>query len=201
MSSTSKVSIKCPFRIKLFLTSLQSIKCESLEPLIEFSSSDSEGIQIVVETNCYTSEWHIVRILHKSKKWCHTIQKHTQAKYKLLVVRHGKPIAAPTCKGQKCKYKGTTIEIEEFWFCLDQILRCVMGPKHSHVLTQPEILEVWHVLTDTNLTHTEVIELEEAGLCLQSNVPISPRRLLTPSLWNDKHVCRSCKAPTENHRN
>ena len=30
-----------------------------------------------------------------------------------------------------------------------------------------QILEVWHVLIGTILTHIEVIELEEAGFCLQ----------------------------------
>ena len=49
-----------------------------------------------------------------------------------------------------------------------------MGPKRSHVLTQPEIPEVWHVLTGTNITRTEVIELEEVGFYLQFNVPIFP---------------------------
>ena len=111
-------------------------------------------IQGVVETDCDASEWHIARISHKSKKWCHAIQTHTQAKCKLLVVRHGKPTAAPTYKGQKREYKGTTIQSEDFWFCADQIARCVMGPKRSHVLTRPDILEVWHVLTGTNLSRT-----------------------------------------------
>ena len=134
-----------------------------------------------MQTNCDTLEWHVARILHKSKKQCHTIQKHTQAKCKLLVVRHGKPTVAPIYKGQKHEYKGTTIKIKEFWFCVEQIMCCVMGPKCSHVLTRPKILEVWLVLTGTNLTHTEVIKLEEAGICLLSSVPISPRRFLSSS--------------------
>ena len=96
------------------LINLQGIKRESLELLIELSSSNYEGIQTMVETDCDTSEWHIARILHKSKKRRHGIQKHTQAKCKLLVVRHGKPTTTPTYKGQKREYKGTTIDIEKF---------------------------------------------------------------------------------------
>ena len=80
----------------------------------------------------------------------------------------------PYLQRAKVEYKGISIEIKEFWFCLDQIARCVMGPKRSHVLTQPEIPEVWHVLTGTNITRTEVIELEEVGFYLQFNVPIFP---------------------------
>ena len=100
-------------------------------------------------------------------------------KCKLLVVRHEKPTVAPSYKGHKRKYKGTTIEINEFWFCPDQIACWVMGPKHSQVLTWPKILEVWHVLTGTNFILTEVIELEEVGFFLQFNVLISPRRFLS----------------------
>ena len=117
------------------LINVQGIKRESLELLIKLSSNDYEGIQIVVETNCDTSELYIARILHKSKKRCHAIQKHTQAKCKFLVVRHGKSTIALTYKGQKHEYKGITIEIKKFWFCLDQIAHCVIRPKHSHVLT------------------------------------------------------------------
>ena len=39
-----------------------------------------------------------------------------QVKCKSLVVGHGTPTVAPTYKGQKCKYKGTTFEIKEFGF-------------------------------------------------------------------------------------
>ena len=100
----------------------------------------------------------------------------------MLVVRHGKPIVASTYKGKKREYKGTTIEIEEFWFCPDPIACCVMGPKRSYVLTRPEILEIWHVLTSTNLTRTKGIELEEFRFHVQSSVPIFPRRLLSSSI-------------------
>ena len=46
-----------------------------------------------------------------------------------------------------------------------------MGPNLSHVLTLPEIPEVWLVLTSTNLTRTRVIELEEVGFCLHPTCP------------------------------
>jgi hypothetical protein len=178
--------------------------------------------QSVMETDCDTSEWHIARLSHKSRKQCHAIQKYTQAKCKLLIVRHGISTAAPTYRGQKREYKGTAVQTEDFWFCADQIARCVMGPKRSHVLTRPEIPEIWPVLIGTNLSRTEIIEFEEAGFRLQSSIPMSPRRLFTssrifePMLWthprpahaeripsirNGKQVRRSSKAPTENHRN
>ena len=54
-------------------------------------------------------------------------------------------------------------------------------PKHSHVLTGPEILKVWHVFIGINRTHTEVIELEEFRFYLQSRMSIFPRQLLSSS--------------------
>ena len=101
-------------------------------------------------------------------------------------------------------------------------MHCVKGPEQSHVLTQSEIPKVWPILIGTNLTCNEVIELENIGFCLQSSVYIFPWWLLSSrlrfehvmwthprpthakrihSLWNGKQVCRSCKIPTENHRN
>ena len=136
-TSSVKYPLVRPVRVKspssahsdnAILINLQGIKCEFLEPLIELPSSDYEGIQTVVETSYDTLEWHIAKILHKSKKRCHAIQNHTQAMCKLLVVRHGKPRTAPTYKGQRHEYNGTIIDIEEFWFCLDQIVRYIMGP-------------------------------------------------------------------------
>ena len=70
------VRVKSPSSLRsnnTILINLQGITRESLELLIELSSSDYEGIQTVVEIDYDTSEWDTARILHKSKKQCHAI--------------------------------------------------------------------------------------------------------------------------------
>ena len=123
----------------------------------------------------------------------------------------------PTYKGQTREYKGTTIKIHEFWFCPNQIARCV--PMFLH---DPKSLKFGMFLLAPTLHVLKSLSLKKLGFCLQSRVPISPRRFLSSSrvfqhvLWthprpihaeripplrNGTQVCRSCKSPTENHRN
>jgi len=54
-----------------------------------------------------------------------------------------------------------------------------MGPKRFHVQTQPKILDVWHVLTDTNLTCIKITELKEVRFRLQSSMSMLPQHLFT----------------------
>jgi len=155
--------------------------------------------QSIVETDCDTLEWHIARISHKSRKQCHAVQKYTQAKCKLLIVRH---TIAPIYKGQKCKYKGTAVQTKDFWFCAVQIAQCIMGPKRSYILTRPEIPDVWPILIGTNLTRTKIIELEEARFYLQSSLLMSPQRLFTssrvfePVLWTHPRPTHAKRIPS-----
>ena len=186
------------------------------------SSSPVPFTTRVLETDCDTSKWHIARISHKSRKRCHAVQAGNGNKCKMLIAKGGKATAAPTYRGTRTEYKGTKPQTDDFWFCPDQIARCVMGPKRFFVIDRPEIPEVWPVLSGTNLTRSEILELQEAGFRLQSTTALSPRRLFTtskvfePVLWthprplhadrvpssrNGKNVRRNTKAPTEAHRN
>ena len=56
-----------------------------------------------------------------------------------------------------------------------------MGPKRSMFLHDPKSMKFGMFLLVPTFTCIEVIELEEVGLCLQFNVPISPRQLLSSS--------------------
>ena len=176
----------------------------------------------VLESDCDTSKWHIARISEKSRKQCHAVQAGNGNKCKMVIATGRKATAAPTYRGRrKDKFKESPV-IEDFWFCPDQIARCVMGPKRFFVIDRPQIPEIWPVLTGTDLTRSEILELQEAGFCLQSTTPLSPRRLFStskafePVLWsaprplhadripstrNGKNVRRNPKAPMEAHRN
>jgi len=185
------------------------------EALVPFTSH-------VLETDCDVTKWHIARITQKSKKRCHAVQANNNSKCQMLIVRGGKATAAPTYRGLKQKFRAEGSDTEDFWFCPDQIARCVMGPKRGFVITRPEIPDVWPVLTGTDLSRHEILELQEAGFNLQSTTPLSPRRLFAgsklfeavlwthpkppnsdrvPTIRSGKSVRRNPKAPGEAHRN
>lgn len=55
---------------------------------------------------------------------------------------------------------------------LVQIVYCIMGPKRFHFLNRPKISKVLLIVIGTNLAHTDIIQLDEVGFHLQSNMPI-----------------------------
>jgi hypothetical protein len=90
---------------------------------------------------------------------------------------HGTP--APTYKGLKKEYRSTNIMEYEFWFCHDDIKRCVSGSKKKYVLDWPIIPNTWHVKIGTNLSRHEVLALEDAGFQIQQREVLSPRHRLS----------------------
>lgn len=69
--------------------------------------------------------------------------------------------------------KGRNVEAE-FFFCPDDIHRCVMGNKKPFVLDWPPVPITWPVKFGTNLTRKEVLKLEDAGFQLQQQEALSP---------------------------
>ena len=65
----------------------------------------------------------------------------------------------------------------EFFFCNDDIERCVKGTKRRWVKSKPEVPNVWPVKIGTNLSRKEILDLEQAGFQLPQRPVISPRRL------------------------
>ena len=131
----------------------------------------------VLETDCDTSKWHVARLLARSGRRCQALQANTNAKCDTRVARgsHGTP--APTYFGKKRDYHTKkSIEVG-FWFCADDIKRCVSGNKKSWVLDWPAIPRIWPVKVGTNLTREEVFALEDAGFQLQQRGAMSPRQM------------------------
>jgi hypothetical protein len=83
-------------------------------------------------------------------------------------------------------------ESTKFFFCLDDIERCVKGRRCKWVVQysmqqeRPSIPNVWLIKFGTNLKQCEILALEAAEFQLPQKVSVSPRRLFStaPSLSN-----------------
>ena len=77
------------------------------------------------------------------------------------------------------------MESIDFYFCNDDIDRCVKGTRQLWVVQskkgvdKPPIPDVWPVIVGTNLTRGEIEDLEAAGFQLPQKQQVSPRRLFT----------------------
>jgi hypothetical protein len=179
-------------------------------------------VTTALESDCDMSQWHIVRISHRSSCKCHAQQVATNVKCTARIAKGSKGIAAPTYRGRKTQYGGSKVIVTDFWFCPDDIERCVKGTKRSWVLDWPQVPDVWPVLSGTNLTRQETLLLQDAGFKLQERPSMSPRRMFTssnifeapvfnhpsppnpdghPSTQNSKSIRRNTNALTAEHRN
>jgi hypothetical protein len=64
----------------------------------------------------------------------------------------------------------------EFFFCNDDIERCVKGTIRKWVQSRPDIPTIWPVKIGTNLSTKEILHLESVGFQLPQYAVISPRR-------------------------
>jgi hypothetical protein len=85
--------------------------------------------------------------------------------------------AAPTYTGIMEHHQKKTDKIMEFFFCNDDIERCIKGTKRRWMKSRPKYLNVWPVKIGTNLSRKEILDLECAGFQLPERAVISPRRL------------------------
>jgi hypothetical protein len=54
-------------------------------------------------------------------------------------------------------------ELMEFFFCNDDIERCVKGLKRRWVKSKLDVPDIWPMKLDINLTKKEILALENAG--------------------------------------
>jgi hypothetical protein len=71
--------------------------------------------------------------------------------------------------------------VTDFWFCLDDIERCVKDSKYSWILDWPQVPDIWPVLSGTNLIREEMLLLQDAGFKLHERLSMSPRRMFALS--------------------
>jgi hypothetical protein len=99
-------------------------------------------VTTALESDCNMSQWHIARISHKSSCKCHVQQRAIDVKCTARIVKGSKGIPAPTYRGKKIQYGGSKVIVTDFWFCPDDIERCVKGTKRSWVLNWPQVPDV-----------------------------------------------------------
>jgi hypothetical protein len=133
----------------------------------------------VLETDCSSFHWHIARLPTNFAKRCWAMQANTGTLYnaKIGTGKHGTPTLM--YKGLKKKYRSTNNVEYKFWFCLDDIKRCVSGNKKKYVLDWPVVPIIWPVKIGTNLSRQEVLALEDVGFQLQQREALSFRRRLS----------------------
>jgi hypothetical protein len=131
--------------------------------------------------------WHIARLPYNSGKSCWAMQAVTKKKCIAKIVLNGKSTPAPTYSGFWNHYSFTSPKPEKFFFCPDDIERCVKGFRRKWVdrfsidQERPLIPAVWPVKLGTNLTRLEIINLENAGFQLPEKERITPTRLFNNS--------------------
>ena len=182
----------------------------------EVRTIPSRHVMVAFESDCDTSKWHIARISHKSNAKCQAQQQRSNIKCTNKIAKGKKGTPAPTYRGRKEEYGSKREVLADFWFCPDDIARCVKGTKRRW----PEVPEVWPILSGTNLNREETLFLQHAGFRLQAQPVLSPRRLfnmsgifspilfdhaspknLDPTVRNNKAIRRIANAPTSEQRN
>ena len=111
----------------------------------------------------------------------------TKKKCTARIVLHGKSIPAPTYSGLWQNVRFNCEEHMQFFFCSNDIERYVKGSRrnwvilYSDTLERPPIPTIWLVKIGTNLTHSEIVALKNAGFQLPQKERIIPNRLFTNS--------------------
>ena len=140
------------------------------------------------ESDCDTSKWHIARISHKSNARCSAQQRTLNMKCMSKIAKGKKGTVAPTYRGQKQEY-GTKHEvIVDFWFCWDNIQRCMKGTKKKWIIDWFPVPKTWLVLSGTNLSREETLLLQHASFQLQEHPSLLPEELFNMSKLYDPTV-------------
>jgi hypothetical protein len=134
-------------------------------------------VTAIHETTCKETEWHIARLPKTSAKACFAQQTITKKKCEARIFQGNKSTAAPTYTGVKQHAHKKKPEVMEFFFCNDDIERCVKGTRRKWVQSRPDIPSIWPVKIGTNLSTKEILDLESAGFQLPQRAVISLRRL------------------------
>jgi hypothetical protein len=182
---------------------------------------DRHHVTAVEETLCNPAHWHIARLPKTSAKACFALQAITKKKCVARIVQDGKSTAAPTYSGLMDNFRKKRLDPQDFFFCNDDIERCVKGTKRRWVVSVPNVPEVWPVKLGTNLTCKEILALENAGFRLPQRKEMTPSRIFQdhplpldlasyttpaypdefPTRRSGKLIRRNKKAPSTKHAN
>ena len=153
---------------------------ERIQPLPPVGT-DIRRITAVLESTVNEKTWHVARVLKTSAKACWAQMAVTKKKCTVSIVLHGKSTPAPTYSGAWRNVRLNREEQMQFFFCSDDIERCVKGSHrkwiipYSNTQERPPVPTVWPVKIGTNLTRSEIVALENAGFQLpqRERVPLN----------------------------
>ena len=157
-------------------------------------------ITSVLEIDCLASNCNIAKLPPNSTKrsWALQAITGTMCNAKVETGKHGTP--APTYKGLRKEFRSPNNVEYEFWFCHNDIKRCVSGSNKKYVLDWPIVPNTWPVKICTNLSREEVLALEDVGFQPQQRevLPLVigfQQSQLSPSLACI-FVCQQTRTPT-----
>jgi hypothetical protein len=90
-------------------------------------------VTAIHETAWKETEWHIARLPKTSAKACFAQQAITKKKCEAKIVQDNKPMAAPTYTDVMLHVHKKKKEVMEFFFCNNDIERCVNGTRRKWV--------------------------------------------------------------------
>jgi hypothetical protein len=146
-------------------------------------------VTAIHETAYKEIEWHIARLPKTSAKACFAHQAITKKNCEAKIMQGTTPTVAPTYTRLMEHHQKKKDKIMEFFFCNDDIERCVKGTKRRWMKSRPDVPNVWPMKIGTNLSRKEILDLEHAGFQL-SQLLSSPQR--DSSGWKSSH-------PTSHH--
>ena len=143
--------------------------------------TDVHRITAVQESRVNERTWHIAHIPKTSAKACWAQMAMKKKKCTACIVLHGKSTPAPTYSGLWHNVRLNCEEHMQFFFCLDNIERCIKGSHrkwvipYSDILEKPHVSIIWPVKIRTNLTRSKIVALKNARFQLpqRERVPLN----------------------------
>ena len=107
----------------------------------------------------------------------------TKKKCTARIVLYEKSTPAPTYSGLWHNMRLNREQHMQFFFCVDDIERCIKGSRHKWVNPYSDTLErspiptIWPIKIGTNLTRSEIKALENTSFQLLQRERVTPSRL------------------------
>ena len=138
-------------------------------------------ITAIQESKVNERTWHIARVLKTSAKTCWAQIAVTKKKCTVCIVLHGKNTPASTYSRLWRNVRFNCKEQMQFFFCSDDIERCIKGSRRKWVIPysdtheRPPISTIWLVKIGINLTCSEIVALENTRFQLsqRERVPLN----------------------------
>jgi hypothetical protein len=140
----------------------------------------------VLECFCGDGIWGIEHCPSKSNTHYSVLQKYTKhyCNAKTISKQTDCGIFVPCYVGYWSTTKGVLIELHKFWFCHDDLNRCVGRISRKYDLDNLTLPSLWFVQVGTYLTQIKVVALEDVGFLLSKK----PRCPLINYVGDDRYA-------------